>query len=67
MLNSRKKMTKDLLERDQQKLSNPERKDWEKKMNAVSATFGIISKGLTSYLESRKVGNEKLRGKNLKK
>ena len=36
-------------------------------MNAVSATFGIISKGLTGYLESRKVGNEKLRGKNLKK
>lgn len=67
MLNSRRKMTKDLLERDQQKLSNPERKDWWKKMNAVSATFGIISKGLTGYLESRKVGNEKLRGKNLKK
>lgn len=28
MLNCRRKMTKDLLERDQQKLSNPERKDW---------------------------------------
>lgn len=52
MLNSRRKMTKDLLERDQQKLPNPERKDWGEKMNAVFATFGIMSKGLTGYLES---------------
>lgn len=65
MLNSRRKMTKDLLERDQQKLPNPERKDWGEKMNAVSATFGIMSKGLTGYLESRKVGNEKRRGKKM--
>ena len=63
MLNSRRKMTKDLLERDQQKLPNTERKDWGEKMNAVCATFGIMSKGLTGYLESRKVGNEKRKGK----
>lgn len=57
-------MTKDLLEKDQQKLSNPKKREKieEKNEQSLEDLWDNI-KGLRGYLGSQKVGTERMREK----